>query len=490
MSLKKITSFLLLLFPLCLSSPAQQGNFNFYLQALGGYVSAENVPFWMRSNQFGSVPPPGASLGLIGAVKRDYDRTKPHLADWGISAEGRLNVGNPTGFILLEGYGKARLGIFEFKGGRVKDIMGLCDTSLSSGSFSVSGNNLGIPKVEISIPEFYTIPVFGGLFAFKGNYVHGWIGNWHLQDSIVPNTPTYLHQKSLYIRFGKPVWKLKLLGGFNHQVIWGNEEVIMGEDYELNGFQTYLYVITGKPYNNGEIQETRIGDHLGSIDLGLEYDFKKIHLLIYRQFLYEAGALYYLANLADGLNGVSLVNKQNKGNTIHWNRMLFEFLYTKNQAGETWSPYTASAIEDYYNNGYYLAGWSYKSIVLGTPFINPRGTIRDSLPTAPMDYFVNNRVMAFHVGMIGCVNKLNLITRLSFSRNYGTYNTSATGKQYPGAVYPSPYGVFPVTNQFSGILQISRELAKGFRVGLITALDIGGLYYNSFGLMVSAARTF
>jgi hypothetical protein len=490
MSLKKITSFLLIFFPLCLSSPARQGNFHFYLQALGGYVSAENVPFWMRSNQYGSIPPPGASLGLTGAVKRDYDRTKPHLADWGIAVEGRLNVGNPTELIILEGYGKARLGIFEFKGGRVKDITGLCDTLLSSGSFSVSGNNLGIPKVEISIPEFYTIPVFGGLFAFKGNYVHGWIGNWHLQDTIVPNSPTYLHQKSLYMRFGKPGWKLKLIGGLNHQVVWGNEEAIMGDDYKLYGLETYLYVFTAKPYNNGEIQNTRIGDHLGSIDLGLEYVFKKIHMLIYRQSFYEAEALLYLANIADGLNGVSLFNKQNKGNAIHWKRMLFEFLYTKNQGGETWSPSTTSPFEGYYNNGYYLAGWSYKGTGLGTPFINPRGSVREGFPSAPFEYFINNRVLAFHVGMEGAVNKLNFITRLSFSRNYGTYHTSATGKQYPGAVYPSPFGVFPETDQFSGFLETSRELTNGLRVGLITALDIGGLYYNSFGLMVSVAKEF
>ena len=167
--------------------------------------------------------------------------------------------------------------------------------------------------------------------------------------------------------------------------------------------------------------------------------------------------------------------------------MLFEFLYSKNQAGETWSPQTTSPIENYYNNGYYKAGWSYKSTGLGTPFINPRGTIRESLPTAPAEFFINNRVMAFHIGMEGSVNKLIFLTRLSFSRNYGTYNTSATGKQFPGSVYPSPYGVFPETNQFSGFLQTSRELTKGFRVGLVTAFDIGGLYYNSFGLMASVA---
>ena len=86
-------------------------------------------------------------------------------------------MGNHTSFILVEGYGKIKLSIFEFRAGRTKEVMGLCDTSLSSGCWSISGNALGIPKVQVSIPEFYFIPWFGQLFAFKGNYAHGWLGN-------------------------------------------------------------------------------------------------------------------------------------------------------------------------------------------------------------------------------------------------------------------------------------------------------------------------
>ena len=69
---------------------------------------------------------------------------------------------------------------------------------------------------------------------------------------------------------------------------------------------TYFYVITGKRYNNGFIEATRLGNHIGSVDLGLEYEFDKIKLLIYRQNFYEAGALAYLANIQDGLNGISI----------------------------------------------------------------------------------------------------------------------------------------------------------------------------------------
>ena len=154
----------------------KQRIFLYDLGSSAGYISPGHVPFWLRSNQFGSIPLDNASLSLIGAIRKDYDTTKTRIFDWGASVEGRANIGDKSNFTLIEGYAKLRISIFEIRAGRSKEIMGLCDTSLTSGAFAVSGNALGIPKVQISIPEFYSLPLFGKLFAFKGNYAHGWIG--------------------------------------------------------------------------------------------------------------------------------------------------------------------------------------------------------------------------------------------------------------------------------------------------------------------------
>ena len=414
----------------------------------------------------------------------------PKKIGWGFSVEGRFNAGNPSNFILPEGYGKFRLGIFELKAGRTREITGLCDTLLSSGSWSISGNALGIPKIQLSIPEFYTLPFLGRLFAFKGNYMHGWMGNWYIQDKYVPGTASYLHQKSLYGRFGKSEWKLKLYGGFNHQVVWGQEKRTLGNEYDLNPLQTFLYVNIGKAYSRDSIQNTRLGDQLGSIDMGLTYEFKNVRIFIYRQNLYDAGALYYLANLRDGLNGLSIVNKVENGKAIQWKKFLLEFLYTKNQAGETWSPKTTSPYENYYNNGYYRAGWSYKGSGLGNPFISPARSIKAGLPESSSDFFANNRVMAFH--MAGEVSFYNwiIITKLSFSKNYGTYLTSPDGKIYNGKNTEALNGIFPETDQFSGFLEAGRQLKKGFRMVFACAIDQGDLYKNTFGLIGSISKTF
>ena len=470
---------------------AQFKSFNAEIELQGGYNGPNSVPFWIRSNQYGSIPPEGIFTSVLGTVKKSYSKTHAKNFDWGFSAESRLNVGSSTNISLIEGFGKIRLSVFELRIGRSKDIIGLCDTSLTSGSYAGSGNSLGIPKVEISIPEFYTIPFLGKLFAFKGNFVHGWMGNTYKNFDTLVVSPTYLHQKSLYGRFGKPEWRLKLYGGFNHEVVWGDEGSFMGDDYTLSLFQSFLYVMSGKRFNNNSIEATRIGNHLGTIDIGLTYDFKNSRLLLYRQSIYEGGALYYFANIVDGLNGLSITSTTKTDNKFQWHKFVLEFLYTKNQAGETWSRRTPSNIENYFNNGYYIEGWSYKEKSIGTPFISPKGTIKDELPVAPDEYFVNSRVIAFHLGVEASLFDVILKSKFSFSRNYGTYHTAAEGNNYDVAYsFPSPYGIFPITNQFSGLLEASKELKKGITLRLLTAGDIGELYDNTFALICSVSKRF
>ena len=72
---------------------SQDNNYYFNVQALGGYTTPGHVPFWLRSNQYGSIPLDGASLSLIGSARKDYDLSKDKIFDWGASFEGRANLG-------------------------------------------------------------------------------------------------------------------------------------------------------------------------------------------------------------------------------------------------------------------------------------------------------------------------------------------------------------------------------------------------------------
>ena len=491
--MKKIYIFIGLFFFIYPAIKAQESDIHFKVETIGSYISPDYIPFWLRSNQFGSILLDNASLSFIGTASKEYDKKNKKLFDWGASLEGRANIGNKSDFKLIEGNAKVHFSIFELKGGRSKDIMGLCDSSLSSGAFAVSGNSLGIPKIQLAIPEFYRIPFFGRLFAVKGNYVHGWIGDMpvYMLDGSVNSLKTYLHQVSFYGRFGKPEWKWKLFGGFNHQAQWGNEAKYYGSYYTLSDMECYWYVISGKSYGTNNIPKSKIGNHLGSIDLGLEYNLSYVRLFAYHQFFYDVGALYYLANVRDGLNGISLTNNQTANNHVFtWKKVLVEFFYSKNQAGEYWSPLTPSGDENYYNNDTYINGWSYKGIGVGNPLIGARYGIRAELPSDPNDHFINNRVVAFHLGFEGAIKKWNYILKTSYSLNYGTYGTSVEGHSLGDHHFPTPYGIFPETKQFSSYLAASKEFKQNMKFGVTSAFDVGDLYYNSFGIQFTFSKAF
>lgn len=479
---------------LCLGGGAlaQHNSYKAGFESWGGYTTQGHLPFWLRSNRFGSVPVDGASLSLIGFAGKDYSTNTSKFFDWGASVEGRGNLGQASNLQLIEAYGKLRLGILEVKAGRSRKITGLCDSTLSSGSWAVSGNNLGIPEVELSIQNFYALPWFGELLAIKGNLSHGWMGDLQLVRYIMEDTltlPSYLHQKSLYGRIGRPSWKFRLYGGFNHQVVWGSEQKYYLDDYKLTPWETYFYVLTGKRYSSGYIQDERQGNHLGSVDLGFEFDLEKIKVLLYRQNFYEVGGLAHLANIQDGLNGLSIENRSGEDGSRLWRKFLIEFLYTKNQAGMPGSPEYGSDYEPYYNHGQYITGWSYRGENIGTPFITDRTYLREGLPAHPKEYFVNNRVMALHLGGEGMIRNIDYQFRTSWSWNYGTYNTTDE-EQSTGIPEPGLYGLFGVKRQFSAYLELNRQLKNNFGIGLVGAADIGDLYYNSAGLFIKLNYSF
>jgi hypothetical protein len=469
---------------------AQDSLIHYKVEAQGIYNSNGQVPFWFRSNQFGSIPLSGASTSFIGSAVKAYNPDKSKLFDWGAGIEGRANLGREAHVALIEAYAKVRLSIFQLKAGRSKEITGIVgDSSLSSGSFSISGNAVGIPQVSLSIPEFFTIPVFSGLFAIKGNFAHGWLGTLPLTvDYRIPETKTYFHQASFYGRIGTPEGRFKLYGGFNHQVFWGNYNNIFPDNFaQLSTWKEFIKVATGQVHEG-----SKVGNHMGSIDLAAEYTVPTLKVEIYRQNLYEIGALSKLANLRDGLNGVTFINlKESDRNNFRWNKLLMEVFYTKNQAGEAWSKPTQSGAENYYNNYQYTEGWSYQNLNLGNPFITNRNDSRENLAKRPNDYFVNNRIFLFNLGFEGAVKDIMIRTKLSFSRNYGTFRTSGGPfRLFRQVLQADPNLYFTPVNQFSFYLEGKKAFRNKIVGGIAIAGDQGRLLYNSVGLIGSVSKSF
>ncbi|WAC13233.1 capsule assembly Wzi family protein [Dyadobacter pollutisoli] len=465
--MKKISlTLFFVLFHFCVFS--QTRYFRTNLKGIASITSDDQVPFWMRSIQYGSIPLTGPSVSLIGSIHKDYDTTKARFADWGAGIEGRLNAGKGSEAILVEGYAKAKLGVIELKGGRMKEFFGLTDTLLTTGNYAMSGNALGIPKIQIAIPEFYPIPIFGEIFAIKGLYAQGWLGDKGIQFKRIDHAVTYFHQKAFYVRIGKPEWRLKLYGGFNDQAFWGHEAEIF-ESFILTGWEKYWSVVFGKNW-----AQSKVGNHAGNIDFRIDYDFDNIRVGVYRQNFYEVGGLYHLANIADGINGLTLQNKAPHVNNFYWKRFVFEFLYSKNQAGEAWSKPTTTGNENYLNHDLYTEGWSYKGLGLGTPFITQAGNAAPGQYSIDRNFFINNRVAAVHLGMDLSFGRWSSLAKFSFSKNFGTHDTR----------------LFKEVDQFSAYLDNRRKLKNNWEVGGTLAFDYGKLLNNSTGLMFVVSKSF
>src|SRR5690606_16005598 len=102
----------------------------------------------------------------------------------------------------------------------------------------------------------------------------------------------------------------------------------------------------------------------------------------------------------------------------------------------------------------------------------------------------NNRLYAFHVGFSGYFKDWSFASKLSFSRNFGTYKTSPIGHSFGTIRYPPQSGIFKTVNQFSGYLELQKELIKELSIGILAGIDQGKLLDNSIGLQLRIVKVF
>ena len=462
---------------------------NRYNLEAGGLVSSSQTPFWLRANQYGVVPLTNPALRLNAGLYSDYQPVdsaghRPKI-DWGYGVNVVANVGSANQFLLPEAYLKGRFGAFELYAGRRREIFGLVDTLLTTGAYSWSGNALPMPKIQLGLPAYTAIPLTKGVLSVMGTFSHGWFEN---SGRLVKNT--YLHQSSFYGRLGKPSWRFRLYAGFNHQVMWAGHTDYANPSIGASGqlpsaIKYYPAVVLGirNPFPTDPNTQTannfegnRIGNHLGSIDIAADVNLNNWNLYVYRQFIYETGALFYGTNIQDGLNGLRIKNRRSfTGTNFFLRQITVEYLFTGSQGGDVFvldDPYRRGR-NDYFNNSQYLDGWTYFGRTIGTPFLMPQ---QEVLSTLPARYGIaNNRVSAFYCGLNALVlTKIELTARLSLSRNAGTY--------------PEPYINIPT--QFSGLISASLpvNLLGGTTVNGSLALDTGGLLPNSVGVYIGLKK--
>lgn len=486
MRLLLYTSLVLALGTQCV---AQEDTTRFFVEAGGVAATAQRTPFWLRANQFGTVPleNPFVFVKTGGQTTLGANPRKAHLH---LQGEVVANAGRSSSFILPVASASFRYRRFEAYVGRKKEFFGLGDTLLTSGSYAWSGNALPLPKVQIGTRGFVPLGFTKGLLAVHAMMAHGWFIN---ADSV---KNSYLHQKAVYLRLGKSHWKVHFYGGVHHLAQWGGQwrNPVKGSNQTLeNGklpssFSDFLSVFrAAEPTNPDAVSImdalNRTGNHLGSIDFAITYTLPKAKWSFYHQHAYEDKSGVFFVNFPDGLTGISWQAIKQPEHSIHITRVTAEFLSTMNQSGFTIqiNKRRFDGADDYFVNYQYTEGWSYKQRIIGTPFVTLRADARPEWQnvkggTYQKAEISNNRVQALHLSLYGKI--------------YAT--TSFSLKASPSWNHGRPIFtdyIFPIT-QLSTALEINHlfKKSKGLSLHTLLAYDMGKWLPNNLGFRISLKK--
>lgn len=485
-------SFFLCLSTLCV---AQEDTTRLFVEAGGVAATSQRTPFWLRANQFGTVPleNPFVFVKAGGQALIGKNPRKPQLH---LQTEIVANAGHTSLVVLPVAAATFRYRRFEAYVGRRKEFFGFGDTLLTSGSYAWSGNALPLPKVQVGTRGFVPLGFTKGLFAVHAMMAHGWFIN---ADSV---KNSFLHQKAVYIRFGKPTWKVHFYGGVHHLAQWGGQwrnpvkGSIVTLDYgklpsDLAAFISVFKASESTNVNSISIFDAanRIGNHLGSIDLSTVIHSKSSEWLLYIQHPYEDKSGVVFINMMDGLYGLRWKDKNNNlTSTFRLRQFTVELLNTMNQSGfqADIGRRLHEGADDYFTNYQYPEGWSYRNRIIGTPFITRRDDARPEWYSVkggrqneqqPMP-ISNNRIQMLHVALLGTIGTdIHFKCLASQSWNYGR-------PQYQDPVFPLA--------QFSGLFQLSKSLKKYPKIVICIslALDKGLWLPSNFGGKISLKRSF
>ena len=447
---------------------------------MGGWAATGQAqPFWLRTNQYGTVPLTTPAATLRAGLWKPYaqpDTTKSARSrrfDWSVGMQVVGNAATQSQLVLPEAFGKVQWRSMELAVGRWRQLTGLGDSTLSSGFINGSGNALPIPKIQLATLGFVPLGFTKRFFAINAGYVHGWFTGTYIQGS-------YLHQKYVYIRLGKPASRFKVYAGINHEVQWGGQaDYLIGSPVAIDGklpsqFKYYPNVVLGTRPTNWQTADYTsfdgaywFGNGLGSEDIGVELATQTGTWLLYHQHIYEDLSGLLWINVPDGLTGLSW-HRNPRGAPGWLNRAVVEFLSTMNQSGPTFdvpgSQYQGA--DNYFDHGQYREGWSYLGRTIGTPFIMPQSDVQTAAKGNV--FFPNNRVTMGYLGASGRAgNALDWTLRVSFSRNYGIFSNP----------YPNPYG------QLSTLASVQWLLPRLANTQLTAsvAMDQGQLLPNTVG---------
>ena len=393
--------------------------------------------------------------GLSSAKKLDYG--------YGFELDGNLSA-NENRLFPGEFYVQGKIYFLNIYAGSKQQVYGNQDAKLSSGGMMWSQNSRPLPKIAVETGDYIVLPYTKGYLEVKGGLSHGWFNHSGALNHLL------LHHKYGYIRIGGS-FPVNLNYGIQHVAQWGGR---YGQDESMPvNWDNYFRIFQGKCGSssaNWSDQENTLGNHILSQNLGLDLKFKSIKFSLYWQNIMEDPPLKFITgtmNVEDGLWGLSV--KRPKSNIL--NHFVFEYLSTTDQSGP-WNELDGiiyGGADNYYTNGSIPAGWTYRGMTLGNPWLTSPRYNNGSVS------ITNNTVRLYYFSGEGKLKSVNYRLTLAYSENFGLPKITYEGKK----------------NQFSWQLKTSMPLKnkQNTKISLGITNDLGSMYGNNLALILGFSHS-
>ena len=376
--------------------------------------SGNDLPFWMSSNQNGTISLHNPTYLLFEAgIRRELERDS--LKKWGYTYGGNLVYGLAGGsdFQPNQYWLGVRYRSFILKAGAEADPVIYGGLSSTNGNMDHSGNARPVPGLCLSTNGYLPFLFAKKWFSYRFQYEEGFL---LLDKQAVTNA--HLHHKNLYLR-SRLSPTLNLTVGLEHYVFWGGNSPVLGQQPGWNEYFRYVFGLKGGKGATISDQMNEAGNGLGIYNVELKKDWPTYIASFYWNHPIEVPSDRDLANTTDGLYGIHL-GKKNKES--FFTDFVYEYMHTNGRMRNNLN--TNSGSSDYFNHGEYTSGFTYFQRMMGSPLFVP--TIgADGISRG----FESNMMWMHHLGLGGTLGGgFTWKSLLTLSRNFGV----------PYNLYPKP----------------------------------------------------
>ncbi|MFW5872439.1 MAG: capsule assembly Wzi family protein [bacterium] len=413
--MKKVKLKYQLLFSVILISQGNYGQMDslsikFETGAVAG--QGENLPFWLQTNRFGildnDLSQAYGRLSLTGP----FDPERNISLSYGLTLAGQIS--DNSDLYPEEYFAALKFHFLVLEAGARKKYFRDYPHEIGSGDMIWSGNSRPIPEISLSTFNFVDVPFTSGWLLFDAGLSHGWMDDFPGVEDVL------LHHKWFSLKTGDQ-YPLQLTMGLQHFAQWGGYSSYYGEmPVSFEAYWKVLIASGGISDSPDNEQINAIGNHIGSYQIALDYDFSEQTVGLNWQHIFEDNSGRRLKNFPDGLYSLWFKSEDDED---FISQAVIEFIATDNQSGRRRSDTTINTPpptgdDDYFRNYIYLMGWTQDLRTIGTPFIT--SPVFHSDEDDP-DRVINNRVRAMHIGFGGNLGFMKYKILYSHTINKGRY---------------------------------------------------------------------